>query len=69
MDVNRPVPDEQCWIRLSEPCRLCVPGATGPLDCGLVYLVMTDPDLSAALARMRAEHVPVGRRSAGKSVR
>jgi len=58
VDEKRPVLPEQCWIRLSEPCRLCVPGATGPLDCGLVYLVMTDPDLSAALARMRAEASP-----------
>jgi hypothetical protein len=33
-----------------------VPGATGPQDCGLVYLVLTDPDLCAELARMRAEH-------------
>ena len=55
MDEKRPVLPEPCWVRVSEPCRLCVPGATGPLDCGLVYLVMTDPDLSAQLARMRAE--------------
>jgi hypothetical protein len=47
-----------CQVRLGEPCRLCVPGATGPQDCGLVYLVMTDPDLRAELARMRAERWP-----------
>ena len=55
MDETRAGLEESCWIRLGEPCRLCVPGATGPLDCGLVYLVLTDPDLSAALARMRAD--------------
>jgi hypothetical protein len=44
-----------CQVRLGEPCRLCMPGATGPEDCGLVYLVMTDPDLRAELARMREE--------------
>jgi hypothetical protein len=65
VDEKRPVLPEPCWVRLSEPCRLCVPGATGPTDCGLVYLVMTDPDLSAALARMRADRSrePAGRES------
>ena len=49
-----------CPIRLGEPCSLCVPGATGPGDCGLVYLVMQDPDLRAELARMRADSAESG---------
>jgi hypothetical protein len=32
-------------IRPGEACSLCVPGVSGPQDCGLVYLVMSDPDL------------------------
>jgi hypothetical protein len=28
---------------------------SGPQDCGLVYLVMNDPDLRAELARLRRE--------------
>ena len=49
------VVEAQCPIRLGESCSLCVPGATGPQDCGLVHLVMRDPDLREELARMRAE--------------
>ena len=55
MDEGRSVSQDMCRIRLGEPCRLCMPGATGPYDCGVVYLVMTDPDLRAQLARMRAD--------------
>ncbi|MFN2319720.1 MAG: DUF6767 domain-containing protein [Dermatophilaceae bacterium] len=29
---------------LGDPWSLCVPGATGPHDCGLVYLVQDDPE-------------------------
>jgi hypothetical protein len=36
---------------------LCVPGATGPEDCGLVYLVMKDPDLVERWAELRREAV------------
>ncbi len=46
-----PVP--RCPIRLGEPCTLCVPGVTGPQDCGLVYLVMSDPDLRDRLHELR----------------
>ena len=42
-----PVP--QCPVRSAEPCTLCVPGASGPQNCGLVYLVMSDPELRAEL--------------------
>ena len=42
----------QCPIRRGEPCTLCVPGATGPQDCGLVYLVMSDPELREQLHQL-----------------
>ncbi|HET9021687.1 MAG TPA: DUF6767 domain-containing protein [Ornithinibacter sp.] len=45
--------DARCPIRVGEPCTLCVPGATGPTDCGLVYLVMDDPELREALTENR----------------
>ncbi|MEQ6903157.1 DUF6767 domain-containing protein [Nocardioides sp. YIM 152588] len=51
--MGKPVP--QCPIRLGEPCTLCSPGATGPQDCGLVWLVMDDPDLRERLAELRRE--------------
>jgi hypothetical protein len=35
----------RCPIRDGDPCSLCVPGASGPQDCGLVYLVTSDPEL------------------------
>jgi len=47
----------QCPVRLGEPCRLCLPGAHGPETCGLVWLVMTDPELRAALGVLRSEMV------------
>ena len=55
MDERERVRPSGCGVRPGEPCRLCVPGATGPGDCGLVYLVMTDPDLRRQLARLFAE--------------
>ena len=48
-----PVP--QCPIRVGEPCTLCVPGATGPQDCGLVWLVQDDPEMREELSRRRSE--------------
>lgn len=38
-------PAPRCPIRTGEPCSLCVPGVSGPQDCGLVYLVMSDPEM------------------------
>jgi uncharacterized protein DUF6767 len=38
-------PEAQCPLRPSEKCNLCQLDVTGPQDCGLVYLVMSDPDL------------------------
>lgn len=49
------VPEPQCPVRPGDPCSLCYPGATGPQDCGLVWLVREDPELSAELTRLRAE--------------
>jgi len=51
--VTRPEP--RCPIRIGDECRLCLPGATEPDDCGLVWLVMTDPELRQRLAEMRRE--------------
>ncbi len=44
-----------CPIRPGDPCSLCEPGVSGPQDCGLVYLVMSDPDLRSELDRLRRE--------------
>jgi hypothetical protein len=45
-------------VRIGEPCRLCFPGASGPGDCGLAYLVRSDEDLRALYARLLAQTVP-----------
>ncbi|MBO3141959.1 DUF6767 domain-containing protein [Dermatophilus congolensis] len=37
--------EDQCVVRVGEPCRLCQPGASGPKDCQLAYLVLNDPEL------------------------
>jgi hypothetical protein len=50
---SRPVP--MCPIRVGEPCSLCEPGVSGPEDCGLVYLVMSDPELRDRLHEFRRE--------------
>lgn len=42
-----------CPIRVGEPCSLCVPGVSGPQDCGLVYLVQDDPEMREELAKRR----------------
>ena len=52
----RPVP--RCPIRPGEACGLCVPGVSGPEDCGLVYLVMNDPELRERLAELRRDGAP-----------
>jgi hypothetical protein len=49
----RTLPEAKCPIRLGDPCSLCLPGASGPQDCGLVYLVMSDPDLRDRLCQIR----------------
>lgn len=47
----------RCPIGLGEPCSLCVPGVSGPQDCGLVYLVMSDPELRERLHRLGKQPV------------
>ena len=37
--------EPKCPVRPGDDCSLCLPGASGPQDCGLVYLVMSDPEL------------------------
>ncbi|MCE1180096.1 MAG: hypothetical protein LWW86_13885 [Micrococcales bacterium] len=54
--ARRARPQAKCPIRVGEACSLCHPGATGPQDCGLVYLVMDDDELREALADNRREH-------------
>jgi len=51
--MGKPVP--MCPIRPGEACLLCESGATGPEDCGLVWLVMNDPELRARLDELRRE--------------
>ena len=46
-------PQARCPIRVGEPCTLCFPGADGPQNCGLVYLVQSDPELRDELAERR----------------
>ena len=53
--MGRTGPTPRCPIRPGDPCTLCVPGVRGPQDCGLVYLVMNDPDLRTELDRLRRE--------------
>jgi hypothetical protein len=43
--------EDRCPIRIGDPCSLCHPGSSGPATCGLVYLVMSDPDLRDELLR------------------
>lgn len=52
--ASRPQP--ACPIRVGEPCTLCFPGADGPQNCGLVYLVQSDPELREQIVAKRAEH-------------
>lgn len=46
-------PAAACPIRPGEPCTLCQVGATGPQDCGLVWLVMGDDELREGVHRTR----------------
>lgn len=49
------IPQAKCPIRAGEPCTLCFPGADGPQNCGLVYLVQSDDDLREARAANRRD--------------
>jgi hypothetical protein len=46
-------PEARCPLRPGEPCTLCQVDVTGPQDCGLVYLVMSDDELRDGLRRRR----------------
>ncbi len=46
-------PDPKCPLRPGEPCTLCQASVTGPQDCGLVYLIMDDPEAREAWAASR----------------
>ena len=51
--IRRAVVDAACPVRPGDPCTLCQPGVSGPQDCLLVQLVMSDPDLRARLRDLR----------------
>ncbi|MEV0787839.1 DUF6767 domain-containing protein [Kribbella sp. NPDC050459] len=55
-------PQPRCPIRPGDACSLCVPGATGPQDCPLVYLVMSDPVLREELRLSTGARRKVSRR-------
>jgi len=57
--VGHPVP--KCPIRPGDACTLCFPGADGPQNCGLVWLVMDDEDQRAEL-----HEITVTQRRAGR---
>ena len=45
--------EARCLLRPAEKCSLCHPGADGPHNCGLVYLMMNDDELRAVYAEER----------------
>ncbi|MFC0509030.1 DUF6767 domain-containing protein [Micromonospora costi] len=53
MSGRTPRPDARCPLRPGEPCTLCQLDVTGPQDCPLVYLVMTDEQLRTGVHRDR----------------
>ncbi|PZG14827.1 hypothetical protein C1I95_20865 [Micromonospora craterilacus] len=55
MNGHRPRPDAKCPLRPEEPCTLCQLDVTGPQDCPLVYLVMSDDELRAGTHRSRLD--------------
>lgn len=55
--MSRP-PEPRCPVRPDDRCSLCQPGATGPQDCGLVYLTMDDPELRELYAAQLATRKP-----------
>jgi hypothetical protein len=61
--LRRRPPEPKCPIRPGDRCTLCVPGATGPQDCGLVWLVMGDDELRDELHARTVE----ARRSGGSA--
>jgi len=53
----------RCPLRPGQPCTLCHPGATGPADCGAVWLVMHDPELRDGVLGQGGRPVPDRRRT------
>lgn len=51
--ATRRKPDPKCPLRPGEPCTLCQSSVTGPQDCGLVYLIMDDPEAREAWVASR----------------
>lgn len=48
--------EPRCPLRPQDKCSLCQPGASGPHDCGLVYLVRGDDELhDLAVAARQAQ--------------
>ncbi len=45
--------DARCPLRPDDKCSLCFPGADGPQNCGLVYLMMNDDELREQYAEGR----------------
>ena len=54
---KRSRPEARCPLRPDDVCSLCQLDVTGPQDCGLVYLVMSDPDLRERLHDLRTAAV------------
>ncbi|WP_395694292.1 DUF6767 domain-containing protein [Nocardioides sp.] len=46
---------ELCPVRPGDPCTQCAPGASGPGSCGVVWLMLVDPDLEVELHELREE--------------
>ena len=53
---RRTRPEAKCPLRPDEVCNLCQMNVTGPHDCGLVYLVMSDEDLRTEWGERRSTH-------------
>lgn len=60
--VARNRSDPRCPLRPEDPCTLCQVNVTGPQDCGLVYLMMSDDELrefrTQNLRKSKAERPP-----------
>ena len=54
--------EARCPLRPADTCSLCHPGADGPHNCGLVYLMMNDDELREVYAegRRRAREARLG---------
>ena len=55
--TKRTEPVVRCPIRPGDACNLCYSGASGPENCGLVWLVRQDPELRERLSEIRAAYL------------